>query len=125
VLHFQPRHCLLFTRPKYRSLDVRAFVSRFDGSAGNANESKDGCRGNVVMATRERTGTLLLRETLVVESVALYEGDCMEWFDQVDNSGRMEDRDQMAALEPMVDPGQMKAAAAAVKELVAWGVYAE
>ncbi len=36
----------------------------------------------------------------------------------------MEDRDQIGALEQKVDPGQMKAAAA-VKELVAWGMHAE
>jgi hypothetical protein len=49
----------------------------------------------------------------------------MEGFDRTDNSACMENRDQLGALEQKVDPGQMKAAAAAVKELVAWEMQAE
>jgi len=125
VLHLKPRHCPPFTRPKRRCLDVHALVSLVDGSAGNANEGRDGCRGNVVVAIQELTGTLLLMQTGVVESGASDEDGRMEGFDRTDNSGCMEDRDQMGALEQKVDPGPMKAAAAAVKELVAWGMHAE
>ncbi len=70
MLHFKPRHCPSFIRPKRRCLDVHALVSLVDGSDDNANEGRDGCRGNVVVAIQELTGTLLLMQTGVVESGA-------------------------------------------------------